>query len=192
MRTARRCSTRPASMPEHEDPLVAARRRQLGRRAATAHAGARRHRPLHRPAALRVDLEPARQHRRAHRRAASSTTRRRCAVQPDPNTTSRPTSPARRGELRAERDRPRLQVPAGLAHQLRASITGCPAASTGTAEFIYNKDVNGIYYINANLPAAQSSFTGVDQAALAGRVRRRNGPCVIESTTPGNQSPARS
>ena len=25
----------------------------------------------------------------------------------------------------------------------------------GTAEFIYNRDVNGIYYINANLPAAQ-------------------------------------
>jgi hypothetical protein len=33
---------------------------------------------------------------------------------------------------------------------------------TGTGEFIYNKDVNGIYYINANLPAAQATFTGVD------------------------------
>jgi hypothetical protein len=73
-----------------------------------------------------------------------------------------------------------------------ASVTGAPAASyeldvtdnnfkfpqvwrnnvavdrrlpwqlTGTAEFIYNKDVNGIYYINANLPPAQSAFTGVD------------------------------
>ena len=37
-----------------------------------------------------------------------------------------------------------------------------PGGITGTAEFIYNKDVNGIYYINANLPAAQSAFTGVD------------------------------
>jgi hypothetical protein len=32
----------------------------------------------------------------------------------------------------------------------------------GTAEFIYNKDVNGVYYINANLPEPQSSFVGAD------------------------------
>jgi hypothetical protein len=32
----------------------------------------------------------------------------------------------------------------------------------GTAEFLYNRDVNGIYYINANLPAAQTSFSGAD------------------------------
>ena len=31
-----------------------------------------------------------------------------------------------------------------------------------TGEFIYNRDVNGMAYINANLPAAQSAFTGVD------------------------------
>lgn len=37
-----------------------------------------------------------------------------------------------------------------------------PWGIIGTAEFIYNKDVNGIYYINANLPPAQSAFTGVD------------------------------
>jgi len=33
----------------------------------------------------------------------------------------------------------------------------------GTFEFIYNKDVNGVYYINANLPTAQTKFAGVDQ-----------------------------
>ncbi|HEX9366520.1 MAG TPA: hypothetical protein VF921_07830, partial [Vicinamibacterales bacterium] len=33
---------------------------------------------------------------------------------------------------------------------------------TSTTEYIFNRDVNGIYYINANLPAAQSAFTGVD------------------------------
>ena len=32
----------------------------------------------------------------------------------------------------------------------------------GTAEFLYGKDVNGIYYINANLPAAQAQYTGAD------------------------------
>lgn len=32
----------------------------------------------------------------------------------------------------------------------------------GTAEFLYNRDVNGIYYINANLASANTSFTGVD------------------------------
>jgi len=32
----------------------------------------------------------------------------------------------------------------------------------GTGEFIYNKDVNGAYYINANLPAAQAAFVGAD------------------------------
>lgn len=37
-----------------------------------------------------------------------------------------------------------------------------PMGLIGTLEFLYNKDVNGIYYINANLPAAQTSFNGVD------------------------------
>ena len=34
---------------------------------------------------------------------------------------------------------------------------------SSTTEFIYNRDVNGIYYINANLPAPQSAYTGADQ-----------------------------
>jgi hypothetical protein len=37
-----------------------------------------------------------------------------------------------------------------------------PGGIVGTLEFLYNKDVNGVYYINANLPAAQTAFTGVD------------------------------
>lgn len=37
-----------------------------------------------------------------------------------------------------------------------------PFGFTGTGEFIFNRDVNGIYYINANLPAAQTAFTGAD------------------------------
>lgn len=37
-----------------------------------------------------------------------------------------------------------------------------PWGLTGTVEYIYNRDVNGVYYINANLPAAQSAFSGAD------------------------------
>lgn len=37
-----------------------------------------------------------------------------------------------------------------------------PGGIVSTTEYLYAKDVNGIYYFNANLPAAQSSFAGVD------------------------------
>ena len=37
-----------------------------------------------------------------------------------------------------------------------------PWGIVGTGEFLVNRDVNGAYYINANLPAAQSAFTGAD------------------------------
>jgi outer membrane receptor protein involved in Fe transport len=33
---------------------------------------------------------------------------------------------------------------------------------TGTAEFLYSRDVNGVYYINANLAPANTAFAGVD------------------------------
>lgn len=37
-----------------------------------------------------------------------------------------------------------------------------PYGLVGTAEFIYDRDVNGISYINANLPAPTTNFTGAD------------------------------
>lgn len=37
-----------------------------------------------------------------------------------------------------------------------------PWGMIGTAEYLFNRDINGIYYINANLPAAQATFSGVD------------------------------
>lgn len=37
-----------------------------------------------------------------------------------------------------------------------------PFGMVGTVEYMYNRDVNGIYYINANLPEAQSAYAGVD------------------------------
>ena len=54
-----------------------------------------------------------------------------------------------------------------------------PGGITGTAEFIYNRDINGIYYINANLPAPQSAYTGVDNRPRWTNSRINN--------TPGNQ-----
>ncbi len=71
-----------------------------------------------------------------------------------------------------------------------------PWGITATGEFIYNKDVNGIYYINANLPTAESAFAGADNrprwvattanpaCAGAGQV----GPCVTRlNNAVGNQ-----
>ncbi len=66
-----------------------------------------------------------------------------------------------------------------------------PWGIIGTAEYLYNRDINGIYYINANLPAAQSTFSGVDNrprwtgpsCAGAGNV----GGCVTRiNAEPGN------
>ncbi|MFA5833454.1 MAG: carboxypeptidase regulatory-like domain-containing protein [Bacteroidota bacterium] len=37
-----------------------------------------------------------------------------------------------------------------------------PYDLVGTAEFLYGQDVNGVYYINANLPKADTLFAGVD------------------------------
>lgn len=37
-----------------------------------------------------------------------------------------------------------------------------PWGLVGTGEFLYSKDVNGLYYINANQPAPDGSFTGAD------------------------------
>ena len=54
---------------------------------------------------------------------------------------------------------------------------------TSTTEYIYNRDVNGIYYINANLPLAQSAFTGVDPRP---RWVSTNG--LIATRLPANQN----
>ncbi|MFZ1290531.1 MAG: carboxypeptidase regulatory-like domain-containing protein [Melioribacteraceae bacterium] len=40
-----------------------------------------------------------------------------------------------------------------------------PFGLIGTAEAIYGRDVNGVYYINANLADANTSFSGVDNRA---------------------------
>ena len=66
-----------------------------------------------------------------------------------------------------------------------------PGGIVSTTEFIYTRDINGMYFINANLPAAQSAFTGVDNRArwvgtsCAGPTV---GPCVTRlNNANGNQ-----
>lgn len=67
-----------------------------------------------------------------------------------------------------------------------------PGGIVATGEFLYNRDINGMYYINANLPAAQSQFAGPDNrlrwvgpaCAAAGQV----GGCVNRiNNAVGNQ-----
>ena len=60
-----------------------------------------------------------------------------------------------------------------------------PWGMTGTVEYLYSKDVNGIAYLNANLPAPQTSFAGPD-----GRPRwtsNRIYPTVSDATVLTNQ-----
>ena len=57
-----------------------------------------------------------------------------------------------------------------------------PGGFVSTTEYMYAQDVNGIYYINANLPAAQSRFAGVDNRP------RWVGPACVSAGNPGGCS----
>ncbi|MGE0815147.1 MAG: carboxypeptidase regulatory-like domain-containing protein [Vicinamibacterales bacterium] len=71
-----------------------------------------------------------------------------------------------------------------------------PGGLIGTTDFIFNQDINAPVYLNANLPGAQSAFTGADSRprwvatsafpACAGSGQA--GPCVTRlNNAPGNQ-----
>ncbi len=49
-----------------------------------------------------------------------------------------------------------------------------PGNFTATAEFLYAKDVNGVYYINANMPKADTVFAGADNRPRWKAVGRPN------------------
>jgi hypothetical protein len=68
-----------------------------------------------------------------------------------------------------------------------------PFGWTGTLEYIYNRDVNGIYYINANLPAAQTAFTGVDMRPrwTSNRINNVAGNQVTSAVVLKNQNDGR-
>ncbi len=63
-----------------------------------------------------------------------------------------------------------------------------------TGEYIYNRDVNGMAYINANLPAAQSSYVGPDDRPnwTNNRINNAAGNQVVENIVLTNQNIGRS
>jgi Carboxypeptidase regulatory-like domain len=73
-----------------------------------------------------------------------------------------------------------------------------PWGFSSTTEYIYNRDVNGTYYINANQPVPQSAYTGADTRprwiAPAGSVATRlpANQNVIDAVVLKNQSSGRS
>jgi len=64
-----------------------------------------------------------------------------------------------------------------------------PGNITATAEFMYNRDVNGIYYINANLPGAQTAYVGTDSRPryTANRINNAAGNAVTAAIVMKNQ-----
>ena len=65
-----------------------------------------------------------------------------------------------------------------------------PGGITATGEFLYSKDINGVSYINANLPAAQTAFTGVDNRPrwTANRINNTSPNIITSALVMGNQS----
>ena len=61
-----------------------------------------------------------------------------------------------------------------------------PFGLVGTLEGLYNRDVNGIYYINANLPAPQTSLSGVDTRPRW--TNSRLNPSVTDNTVMENEN----
>ena len=117
--------------------------------------------PLLRQAAVRLDLEPDRQHRRAVR------IRSRPATPPRSRSTRIPTATSRRRPARAAASYELDVTDQGFRfpQTWRTNIgvdRRLPWGLIGTLDYIYNRDLNAPVYINANLPAAQSAYTGVD------------------------------
>ena len=65
-----------------------------------------------------------------------------------------------------------------------------PWGMTGTVEFLFSKDVNGYAYYNANLPAPQASFAGVDTRPryTSNRINNTPGNVITNAFILTNQS----
>ena len=69
-----------------------------------------------------------------------------------------------------------------------------PWGITSTTEYVYNRDINGIYYINANLPAPQTAFAGADARPrwTANRINNAPGNVITAAIVMKNESVGRS
>ncbi|HNW58379.1 MAG TPA: carboxypeptidase regulatory-like domain-containing protein [bacterium] len=65
-----------------------------------------------------------------------------------------------------------------------------PWGLIGTAEVLYGRDVNGVYYINANLPKAQTNFNGADNRPryTSNRINNTKGNVVENAIVLKNQN----
>ena len=115
-------------------------------------AGPRRHGALHGQTAVRLDLEPDRQHRRAVRlpRHAGNTTAYPFNPNPDKY------KPAATGGAAASYELDVTDQGFRFPQTWRTNIgvdRKLPWGLVGTVDYIYNRDLNDPVYINANLPA---------------------------------------
>ncbi len=65
-----------------------------------------------------------------------------------------------------------------------------PYGLIATGEFLYNRDVNGISYINANLPAPQGQFTGPDNRPYwtSNKLNKAKGNDISNAIVLGNEN----
>ena len=168
MRQRSLCSTRQASLPDPKilwSPRVGINWDVV--RNAT-HAGARRHRHLHRTSGLRLDFQPDRQHRRAHRlrlvrqHHESAVPSRSQSLQADGAADRRS-----RSQLRAGADQLGFQVPADLAQQHRRR----PAAAMGA---------HGHRGVRCTTRTSTASTTSTRTCRRTDQLRRRGRPAAVD------------
>ncbi len=101
--------------------------------------------------------------------------------------TCRRPSPARRRRATSSISRPTISSSPSCGGTDLAVDQKLPWGVTGTAEYIYNKDINGPSYINANLAAPTSNFAGPDNRPHYPTVNKINSS-VTAAYVIGNES----
>ena len=125
------------------------------------HAGSWRNRPLHRKAAVRLDLESDRQHRRAVRIPLQRRLHR-VSVQPGSGQIQAGADRHAGEQLRAQCHRSGLPLPADVADQHRCSTAGCRGVSSPPATSSTTTTSTRPCTSTRTCRPAESAYTGVD------------------------------